>query len=273
MDRDGAENVMLIRPEKPLVVGKGSHPADAWELVNRTQRSDASSGWLIPQPAHSALAAEIAAKLSPEHFPGLTDKVLRSIALHDAGWSSFDADQIEKSREPKFRPVSFVAEKPAVFLPAWTESIITVEKICAEGGYMVSRHFDSLSKQASADYSASEQKQIAQFQMHETQRQQRLAQLSGKPERELEALWHANRFCDLLSLFLCCNIELQNGSGAEVRFPGSGTQHESYLLGWSGEDFVFAGDTPFRERVELTFSGVSFGGGKRAGGWFNAAVR
>ncbi|MEO8727095.1 MAG: DUF3891 family protein [Acidobacteriaceae bacterium] len=251
---------MLIRFESALAVRPAADAADAigaWELVSQAQQPDAGAGWLIPQPAHSALAGEIAAKLRTDFFPGLNQKVLRSISLHDAGWSAFDAGQIVSAREfaAQFHPVSFVAEKPEIYLAAWTDSIELAEKGCAECGYMVSRHFAALAKDAN--------RQVTQFHDREIRRQQRLERASGKPHEELERLWHALRFCDLLSLFLCCNIGLS--PGAEVRFG-------DYVMGREQDDFVFRGNSPMRERTEFTFSGVTFGG-KSGGGWFNSVVR
>lgn len=249
---------MLIRHEKALVAEVGV--TDAWDLVRRTQEAKTGVGWLIPQPAHSALSGEIAAKLEAGHFPGLNEKILRSISLHDAGWSPFDASQIVKSREPKFHAVSFIEEKPEVYLAAWTDSINLAEKNCAECGYMVSRHFEVLGK---ADADAGAKEKLAQFDGRERERQQRLERASEKPHEELERLWQALRFCDLLSLFLCCNIELN--AQAEVRFG-------DYVLGrGDNDDLAFPGDSPLRERAEVSFSGVGFGG--KGGGWFRAALR
>lgn len=252
---------MLIRSEQPVVVGaSGVGIFDEWDLVRQAQESKTSAGWLIPQPAHSALSGDIAAKLRAEHFPGLTDKVLRSISLHDAGWSSFDASQIVKARQPNFHPVSFIEEKHEVYLTAWTDSINLAEKNCAECGYMVSRHFEVLGK-ADADTGAKEK--LAQFEGRERERQQRLERASGRPHEELEGLWQALRFCDLLSLFLCCNIELREGIG--VRFG-------DYEMGHGdNDDLVFRGNSPMLERTEFSFSGVGFGG--KGGGWFHAALR
>lgn len=263
---------MLIRPEQPVIVEQGEH--DAWQLVDRSQQGGAAAGWLIPQPAHAALAGEIAAKLSPEHFPGLDEKMVRAIALHDTGWGAFDARQIEALRAgdgKNFVPVSFVAEKPCVFLPAWTGSIEVAEKISAAAGYMVSRHFESLGKEPDESYSATERKQLQQFRAREQQRQKRLAGASGKTHEQLEALLQANRFCDLLSLFLCGNIEL--GEGASAHFTQQVDHRDGYRLGKDGSAAVFSGDSPLRGAVELSFSGVAFGPGKRGGGWFTAALR
>ena len=261
---------MLIRARERLVVEAGEH--DSWELVNRTQKQRPSSGWLIPQPAHSALSGELAAALSPEHFPGLSEPVRRCIALHDTGWSPFDAQQIADVRErADTQPVSFVAEKPDVFLKAWTQSIDTVERICPEGGYMVSRHFDSLGQEPESSQSKSDCKKIEAFHAQEHARQSRLEVASGKSHDELEALLQANRFCDLLSLFFCANVELRDGAAAV--FMQRAEAAEPYRITQNTQGWSFGEHTPFRERAELSFSGVSFGAAAKGGAWFHVAVR
>ena len=260
---------MLIRAREPLVAEAGEH--DAWELVNQTQKQPPSAGWLIPQPAHSALSGELAARLSPEQFPGLSEPVRRCIALHDTGWSQFDAQQIADVRESAARqPVSFVAEKPDVFLKAWTQSIDAVERICPEGGYMVSRHFDSLGQEPESSRSESDGKKVDLFHAQEHARQSRLELASGKSRDQLEALLQANRFCDLLSLFFCANIEL--GDGATAVFTQRAIATEPYRITQSNGGWSFGEYTPFRERAELSFSGVSFGAGAKGGAWFHVAV-
>ena len=261
---------MLIRGREPLVVEAGEH--DAWELVNRTQKQPPSSGWLIPQPAHSALSGELAGHLSPEHFPGLSEPVRRCVALHDTGWSPFDAQQIADVRErAATQPISFVSEKPAVFLKAWTHSIDAVERICPEGGYMVSRHFDSLGQEPESSQSESDRHKIESFHAQEHARQSRLELASGKSHDELEALLQANRFCDLLSLFFCANIELCVGAAAV--FTQRAIATEPYRITQSNRAWSFGEYTPLRERAELSFSGVSFGAGAKGGAWFHVAVR
>ncbi|GAC1654464.1 MAG: hypothetical protein NVS9B15_15180 [Acidobacteriaceae bacterium] len=258
---------MLIHSREPLVISEGTH--DAWDLVRRSQQST-PAGWLVTQPAHSAVSGEIAARLSADHFPGLTDPVRHCIALHDTGWSAFDAQQIDDVRSRKnMRPVSFISETPDVFLKAWTASIDVAERICAEGGHMVSRHFDSLGKEPGNSLSPAEEQNLSRFHHTESRRQQRLATLSGKSAQELEALLQANRFCDLLSLFLCANIELR--PGAIATFAQRATPGGPYRLTFTGERWSFNDDTPFREPAELSFSGVSFGA-KPGGGWFHTSI-
>ncbi|HEY0565527.1 MAG TPA: DUF3891 family protein, partial [Terriglobales bacterium] len=243
---------MLVRPSQALVISDGTH--DAWELVNRAQQSQPASGYLIPQPAHSALAGDIAAKLSPEHFPGLESTVVRCIALHDTGWSAFDARQIEALRSQKnYRPISFTQEQADVFLPAWTGSIDAVEKITPAGGYMVSRHFESIGAEQGSRLSEHDKRDVEQFAHRERGRQDRIVRESGKPREQLEMLLQANRFCDLLSLFLCSDIELSNG--AKAHFTQNAKHPAGYTLTRDADAWAFEGATPFGERAVFTFSG------------------
>jgi hypothetical protein len=261
---------MLIRAAQPLVISEGAH--DAWDLVNRAQQSQPASGYMIPQPAHSAVSGAIAEKLSPEHFPGLDPAVVRCIALHDTGWSSFDARQIEALRSQKnYRPVSFTQEKAHVFLPAWTDSIDAVEKIVPAGGYMVSRHFESIGAEQGTRLSEQDKHNVEQFTERERARQERIARDSGRTRQELDILLQANRFSDLLSLFLCSNIELS--SGAKAIFTQSATHTGGYTLVREADAWAFKDSSPFKERAEFTFSGLAFGEGKRGGAYFTAAVR
>jgi hypothetical protein len=249
---------------------------DAWALVERAQRERPEAGWIIPQPAHSALAGDIAVRLSPEHFPGLTKDILQAIALHDTGWSAFDAQQIESLRQQKdFRPTSFVAEKANVFLPAWTGSIDVAEKISAAAGHTVSRHFVTVGKEPDSAATPEAARAIEAFNAREKQRQARLAPMSGLTAERLEQLLQALRFCDLLSLFLCSNIELERGAAAH--FKQNATHPAGYALTRETDAWVFRNDSefasPLREAAELTFSGVAFGAGAKGGSWFNVRLQ
>src|SRR5579884_1911427 len=96
-----ARSPIILSARSPIISSARSPNEDAWALVERAQRKKPGAGWIIPQPAHSALSGDIAAHLSPEHFPGLTPDILKAIALHDTGWSAFDAQQIESLRQQK----------------------------------------------------------------------------------------------------------------------------------------------------------------------------
>jgi hypothetical protein len=111
--------------------------------------------------------------------------------------------------------VSFLEVGPREFLPAWEGSIARAAGTCAAGGYMVSRHFQSLGRwRLEAQIDVPENRtRLEQFVERETQRQQRCREHAGESAADLEALVAVLQFCDLLSLYLCC------GTQARVEFP------------------------------------------------------
>ena len=141
---------MVIRP---VLHGEGKNSetqaVSAWQAVEESQHAEAADYWLIPQPAHAALAGDIAAKLRPELFGTIDSTIARCIALHDAGWSAADAAAIQafrSSKTGKTRPLSFLDADPAEAVKAWTGSIETTEKFASVGGYLVSCHFTRLAE-------------------------------------------------------------------------------------------------------------------------------
>src|SRR5215471_1672058 len=141
---------MVIRPVLQDEAEKREEEAvSAWQAVEETQHAKAADYWLIPQPAHAALAGDIAAKLRPELFGAIDPTISRCIALHDSGWSEADAAAIQALRSSKMskaRPLSFLDVDPAEAVKAWTGSIETAEKFAPVGGYLVSCHFTRLAK-------------------------------------------------------------------------------------------------------------------------------
>src|SRR5258707_4174140 len=118
----------------------------AWRAVEERQRQSSSACWVVTQPSHAALAGDIASALREDLFGAIDATVARCIALHDSGWSMDDAAQIQTLRaDAKARPISFVSADPDSIFRAWTNSIDTVERFAAIGGYIVSRHFEQLS--------------------------------------------------------------------------------------------------------------------------------
>src|SRR5260370_593039 len=111
-------------------------PISAWRAVEDRQRLPAPGYWVVTQPSHAALAGELAAALREDLFGRIDATIARAIALHDAGWSMDDAEQIQRLRaNPKERPTSFLDAAAGQFLRAWTGSIEAVQKISAIGGY------------------------------------------------------------------------------------------------------------------------------------------
>jgi hypothetical protein len=172
-----------------------------WKAVAESQKQSATDYWLVTQPAHAALAGELASALREDSFGPIDATVARSIALHDAGWSMDDAEQIQRLRsDPKLRPSSFLETSLEQDLRAWTGSIETAEKFAPIGGYLVSRHFERLSKR----FGNESQAKLESFRKRETHRQQNLRTRLMQDDAGLERLVDALQFCDVLSLYLCC---------------------------------------------------------------------
>src|SRR4051812_3250424 len=91
---------MILRAIDDLTPVNSSAVVPAWDSVDKEQKrlTGAKECWMIPQPAHSALAGEMAARLDPKAFPNLSAEVIRAIAMHDAGWGQPDAEAIQESR-------------------------------------------------------------------------------------------------------------------------------------------------------------------------------
>src|SRR5580693_6855377 len=125
--------------------------ASAWAQVEAAQRDVRLPCLLVPQPAHSVLAGELAAALLPAAFGELPPEIQRAIQMHDTGWAASDAQQIQRLRSGGPHagtavPVSFIAIPPREVLEAWTASIDTVEGFSRTGAMMVSRHFSVLAQ-------------------------------------------------------------------------------------------------------------------------------
>ncbi|HWC17273.1 MAG TPA: DUF3891 family protein [Terriglobales bacterium] len=213
----------------------------AWQAVQEREELEAKSHWIVTQPSHAVLAGELAAALREDLFGPIDASVSRSIALHDAGWSMEDAEQIQRLRsDPKARPSSFLEASPEQFLRAWTGSINTAEKFATVGGYIVSRHFERLSERNDEKHRA----KLEKFRRQEKQRQERLRPNTKLKEQELEKLVDALQFCDLLSLYLCC------GSKRSVRFS-----KPDLSLTRNGEEYRLH-PFPFREHRQFSFSAL-----------------
>jgi len=194
---------MVIRPVLPDEAENSKADAvSAWRVVEQTQHAKAADYWFIPQPAHAALAGDIAAKLRPDLFGPIDPTIARCIALHDAGWSSVDAAAIRELRSPKAgktRPLSFLDVDPAETVKAWTASIETTEKFAPIGGYLVSCHFTRL-----AETYAKDRRGAQPFVARETKRQQRILDTLKESKHRVDRWVDALQFCDLLSLYICC---------------------------------------------------------------------
>jgi hypothetical protein len=218
-----------------------STPVAAWTAIQERLKQPAAEYWLVTQPSHAALAGDLAAALRDELFGPIDPTVARSIALHDAGWSMEDAEQIQRLRSrPKQKPSSFLDAFSDSFLRAWTGSIETAAKAAPIGGYLVSRHFERLSLRTDEKGAT----QLEAFRKREKGRQQKLKKSLDQDEAALERLVDALQFCDVLSLYLCC------GSSRTVKFDKLG------MTGTRKGDEYRLDPSPFREATQFSFSAL-----------------
>jgi hypothetical protein len=225
-----------ITDEKP-----SSTPVSPWTAIEERLKQSAVEYWLVTQPSHAALAGDLAASLRDDLFSPIDQTVARSIALHDAGWSMDDAEQIQRLRtQPKHKPSSFLDASSDSFLRAWTGSIETAAKFAPIGGYLVSRHFERLSLWTNQKGTS----KVEAFRKREKERQQKLTKSLNVDEATLERLVDALQFCDVLSLYLCC------GSSRSVKFEKPGITASR-----KGDEYRLD-PSPFREAQQFSFSAL-----------------
>ena len=225
-------------------VSSAGRRVSAWEAIERSQRQmmGAKECWLITQPAHAALSAEIALKLKPEIFGAMDDATIRAIALHDSGWSASDANAIQASRSiggkksagksPQILP--FIAVDPKESLAACNISIEMAEKVSALGGFLVSEHFRNIAV-ANRDKAPA---LISKFVANEELRQKKLRPKIALSDAEIQRLVEGLRFCDLLSLYLC------SGASESIEFPQM-IEGKNIILERTGNDQCSMNPFPF----------------------------
>jgi hypothetical protein len=153
--------------------------------------------------------------LLPARFGELPPEIKRAIQMHDTGWASSDAHQIQRLRSGSPQagttaPISFVAVSPGEVTEAWTASIDSVEALSKTGAIIVSRHFSLLAQHDQAHHQ--------RFIQAERLRQERLEGSTAKggdtpKDGDLDRWTSALGFCDLVSLYLL------SGLSREVEFP------------------------------------------------------
>ena len=222
---------MILRPLEPAQP-TSSEFLPAWNVVEKIQRLPYESCWMITQPSHAALAGEFATKLASANVPKLGAALIRSIALHDAGWGVPDAQAIMQSRSVgQGRPKSFIECSASEFVAAWEKSIDIAASTDAAGGYIVSRHFARIGEQGLGKYGANDRPKVERFLKNEEARQKQLASNQSYSAEELEQLTDVLQFCDLLSLYICSgapdNAEFPEYFGVKARLTVDG---ESYKL-------------------------------------------
>lgn len=218
-----------------------STPVSAWSAIEERLKQPAAEYWLVTQPSHAALAGDLAGGLRDDLFGPIDEVAGRSIALHDAGWSMDDAEQIQRLRsQPKQEPSSFLDASSDSFLRAWTGSIETAAKFDPIGGYLVSRHFERLSLRTEKNDTV----KLEAFRKREKERQQRLKKSLNRDEAAMERLVDALQFCDVLSLYLCC------GSCRTVKIEKPGI-----TVSRQGDEYRLD-PSPFREPKQFSFSAL-----------------
>jgi len=218
-----------------------SEAVSAWKAVEEQQRQNTASFWLVTQPSHAALAGDLAAALRDDLFGPIDDTVARCIALHDAGWSMNDADQIQRLRgDSNQKPSGFLDASVDQFLHAWTASIETAGKVSPVGAYIVSRHFERISNLASEK----DQRQVEAFRKREKDRQHKVRININLEQPALEKLVDALQFCDVLSLYLC------SGSRRNVIFD-----NPKLKITGRGDEYRLE-QSPFRDRRQFSFAAL-----------------
>ena len=166
--------------------------ASAWAQVEAAQRRVRLPCLLVPQPAHAVLAGEIAAGLTC--FGELPPEIKRAIQMHDTGWASSDAQQIQRLRSggphaAHAAPVSFIAIPPAEAEEAWTASINTVEAFSKSGAIVVSRHFSLIAQHDQAHTSVFSSAEKARQRKLQGARRATREIWTGGPQRSASATW------------------------------------------------------------------------------------
>ncbi|MBI2682346.1 MAG: DUF3891 family protein [Acidobacteriales bacterium] len=246
---------MIVRPlEVPLAPEPSRKAAEpVWAAIERSQSQKLESCWLITQPTHAALAAEMAAKLDDEQFPDIDANVVRAIALHDAGWSAADARAIQTSRavdgnKKISRVRTFLEYQATEVIEIWTSSIETAAKLSPLGGALVSRHFASIAGHYSADPKPAEPTRM--FMKREAERQEALLKRSLASAQKVQRLVEALQFCDLLSLYLCC------GLAGNVQFPQTIHNRPIELASEGDGETCRLSPNPFKNEQVFTVAGI-----------------
>jgi hypothetical protein len=247
-----------------------------WDALfeHQSKLNGAKECWLITQPSHSALSGEIAAKLRTEIFGAFDEATLRAIALHDAGWSASDSEQIKESRSQPMEDshpipaknksagirmghdrtgknkvaISFLGVAPKEAVGAWTGSVETALKASPLGGLLVSEHFRSIA-QFQVKENRGKSKEMAAFARQEEVRQAKLRSNIGLDPSAIERLVDGLRFTDLLSLYLCAGLT------EPVEFPQVFQQH-TFTLAASDQGIYQLRPFPFESDQTFSFAAL-----------------
>ena len=228
---------MILHPNPSPAPGNGVVPA--WDAVGGAQRTLCAGYLLVHQSDHAHLAGELVQHLVLSGGPTLSDEIVRGIWAHDEGWCDFDSGQRKLRATPaKYsaqdiainehgKPLSFLDINPGDALQAWRGSIESAEAIAPISGLIVSGHFHRLAEFGlhTKYYSGDDAELMKSFIAQEEQRHERLLRLQSRTADEVGYWTDVLRFCDLLSLVLCC------GARDAVEFPEQlGSHHETIRL-------------------------------------------
>jgi hypothetical protein len=192
----GIQASMILRTDH-AIVPEARIGQDAWPAFAKTQQHAPDFAACISQPAHAALAAQLATALNPAIFGALPPEVIDAVGRHDAGWAESDLAALERVVEQQ--PQSFVAVPPKHAVTAWRRSIRQAEAHSPLAGILISRHFCLLAPRDHDPHHAA-------FVEQENQRRAPLEAASSVPRDDLNRFTAALGFCDLLSLCLCSGL-------------------------------------------------------------------
>jgi hypothetical protein len=165
-----------------------SEAVSAWRAVADAQHCGQCAGY-VSQPAHAALAGQLAAGLLPDIFGDLPPEVLDAIARHDLGWAETDLTALEADQ-----PESFLEAPPNVSVCAWRRSIHRAQDHSQLAAILTSRHFLLLTPKDGDPHHE---------RFSDCQRRYAASAGVGFSAEGLDRFTAALGFCDLLSLYLC----------------------------------------------------------------------
>jgi len=233
--------------------------------------------WLITQPDHARLAAELLGHFGNGAFSNayVNDDLRGATALHDDGWAAHDAAPTVNSIGS---PLDVFEPSPDVVLPLWRASASAAQEHSAAAGLLVSCHVLTLSaylasREQTTHISADPAVMLTRFalnkfQHYEFERQETLRRILGlrtdwpttlglaencpdPAEQLLTARFRLLQAMDLLSLALCCTKPPGDRTGPLHSTPAAPATSIQFHL--QSQRTIALGPWPFAEkRLELS---------------------